>query len=200
MKFDRRQVILGTFILFAFFFYLLKDRERVLPSGKITTTLGEDLNLNFPSPGTENPIPGRPIISISTHKGQMTIELRPDLAPETVINFLTKWANGDCDGRIFHRVEDWVIQGCDPSGDGTGGENKLPTEVSSTSFLTGSVGVARKPFPKNLSNDSQFFIVKKDSTFLDGEYTYFGRVTEGMDVLNSIEAGDIIISTDILTK
>ncbi len=64
----------------------------------------------------------------------------------------------------------------------------------------GSVGVARKPSSEDKSNSSQFFIVKKDSSFLNGEYTYFGQVISGMNVVNSITSGDRIISTEILTK
>ena len=64
----------------------------------------------------------------------------------------------------------------------------------------GSVGVARKDFPKEVSNDSQFFIVKKDSQFLNGEYTYFGRVVSGMDTVNKLSVGNRILSTTILSK
>lgn len=99
-----------------------------------------------------------------------------------------------------HRVEDWVVQGCDPKGDGTGGNSTLPTENSSESFTAGSAGVARKAVPVDVSNDSQFFIVKKDSTFLDGQYTYFGMVASGMNTVDSLSVGDKIISTTILTK
>ena len=77
-----------------------------------------------------------------------------------------KWSRGECDNLTWHRVEDWVVQGCDPAGDGTGGNSILPTETSSEAFTVGAVGVARKSTPKEVSNDSQFFIVKTDAEFL----------------------------------
>lgn len=145
-------------------------------------------------------ISGRPQVEIATAKGTITLELRPDLAPKTVANFLAKFNSDYCNNLTFHRVEDWVIQGCDPKGDGTGGESTLPTENSPEPFVAGSVGVARKAFPTDVSNDSQFFITKTDSQFLDGQYTYFGKVVSGMDVVTNIAVGDRILSTTTLTK
>lgn len=170
-------------------------RNRNLPDG--------DMNTQNPTPTSEvapGVIPGRPQVTIKTSKGDIVIELRPDVAPKTVANFLEKFTNGYCEGKTFHRVEDWVIQGCDPLGNGTGGNTSLPTETSDEEFLAGAVGVARKMEPKELSNDSQFFITKKDSTFLDGEYTYFGKVVSGMDVVNRIAIGDKIESSTVLSK
>lgn len=174
----------------------LKTRG-ILPGGPMSQT-PTPTTMN-PNPST-NPVSGRPQVTIKTTKGDIVIELRPDLAPKTVTNYLQKWTSGYCEGKTFHRVEDWVIQGCDPKGDGTGGNSTLPTETSSASFVTGAVGVARKASPKEWSNDSQFFIVKKDSTFLDGDYTYFGQVISGMDVVNKIAEGDKISTTQVLTK
>lgn len=159
-----------------------------------------------PTPQVENlsvtsePIQGRPRVEINTAKGKIVLELRPDVAPKTVANYLGKWSKGECNNLTFHRVEDWVVQGCDPKGDGTGGNSTLPTENSSESFSTGALGVARKAVPADVSNDSQFFIVKKDSAFLDGQYTYFGKVLSGMDIVNNLAIGDKILSTTILTK
>src|SRR3972149_4425236 len=155
------------------------------------------LNLAGPPPPA---ISGRPQVEIETSKGKLVLELRPDLAPKTVINFLSKWNSGYCDGKTFHRVEDWVVQGCDPSGDGTGGQTTLPSEFSPEPFTAGSLGVARKSTPRELSNDSQFFIVKTDSLFLNSEYTYFGKVLSGMDVVNKLSPGDKIVSSSILSK
>lgn len=149
---------------------------------------------------TPAPIEGRPQVLITTAKGNIVIETRPDLAPKTVANFLAKWNSGYCDGLTWHRVEDWVVQGCDPVGNGTGGELSLPTETSSQTFAPGAVGVARRMDPKELSNDSQIFIVKTPADFLNGEYTYFGSVVSGMEVVNSLVIGDKIISTSVLTK
>ena len=157
-------------------------------------------DMNIPDTLTSAPISGRPQVQISTSKGDFVIELRPDVAPKTVANFLGLFAQGKCNSLTFHRVEDWVVQGCDPQGDGTGGDLTLPTETSSESFVIGSVGVARRTTPKNLSNNYQFFIVKTNSQFLDNEYTYFGKIVSGMDVVNRLAIGDQILSTDILTK
>jgi cyclophilin family peptidyl-prolyl cis-trans isomerase len=197
MKLDRNSLIIGLIFILGLLFFLQKDRERNLPDGKISETTPPVIT--FPSV-TPEPITGRPTVEVNTSKGTFTIELRPDLAPESVVNFLVKWSKEYCDKSVFHRVEDWVVQGCDPQGDGTGGKDSLPTENSTESFLAGSVGVARKPYPKDKSNDSQFFVVKKDSRFLDGEYTYLGRVVSGMEVVNSLTVGDTINSTIALTK
>lgn len=172
-----------------------KDREKNLPPGKITETEPPEF-----ADITPQPVPGNPRVEITTSKGKFTLELRPDLAPESVTNFLNKWSAGYCNNTAFHRVEDWVVQGCDPQGNGLGGKNTMPTENSTESFMVGSVGVARKPYPKDMSNDSQFFIVKKNSLFLDGEYTYLGRVISGIETVNNLQPGDVIISTAILTK
>ena len=173
-----------------------KNYKKTLTTGKVsqaTPTAGESGTL-------QQPLKTKPQVLISTSKGDFTIELRPDVAPKTVTNFLAKFSSGYCDNLTWHRVEDWVVQGCDPVGTGTGGLSNLPTETSSESFVTGSVGVARKSFPKEVSNDSQFFIAKKDSQFLNGEYTYFGKVISGMPIVNSLSVGDKIISTTILSK
>lgn len=183
--------------LFGIGFYLNRNRDTApLSNGTINQGTPAPTNMGT----VDAPIPGRPQATITTSKGKFTIELRPDLAPKTVANYLDKFNTGYCNGKTFHRVEDWVVQGCDPKGDGTGGGDTLPTEISAGTFTTGAVGVARKAQPKDVSNDSQFFIVKKDSTFLDGEYTYFGHVISGMDVVNSLAIGDTIGAVDVLTK
>lgn len=178
-------------------FIIYKAKQKInLPIGKVTQTQ----EIAGQSATMQNPNLGKPQVKISTSKGDFVIELRPDVAPKTVANYLAKFSTGFCQNLTWHRVEDWVVQGCDPKGDGTGGESNLPTETSNESFLVGGVGVARKASPKEYSNDSQLFIVKKNSQFLDGEYTYFGKVIEGMNIVNSLQVGDKIISTTILSK
>jgi len=83
-----------------------------------------------------------------------------------------------------------VVQGGDPLGTGTGGE-KVPSEYNDLSFKLGSVGIARGQDPA-INNGSQWFIVKKDSTLLDKQYTNFGLVTSGIEVVNGIKIGDKI--------
>lgn len=122
--------------------------------------------------------------------GIVKIQLSPNAAPKTVANFAAKANGGSYDNLTFHRVEDWVVQGGDPLGNGTGGGNQA-TELSGEPFKIGAVGIARGGNIA-ISNDMQFFIVKKDSEFLNAQYTYFGFVTEGMDVVNQVKIGDKI--------
>lgn len=132
------------------------------------------------------------IASIETDKGIIEVELYPDKAPNTVKNFLDKAASGYYKGLKFHRVEDWVIQGGDPLGNGTGG-GKMPTELNDVPFVDGSLGVARGG-DIQVSNDSQFFICTTDCGWLDKKYTNFGKVTKGMDIAKKIAIGDKILS------
>ncbi len=134
--------------------------------------------------------------TIKTSKGNINIILFGDIAPNTVKNFVVKADTGYYNNLIFHRVEDWVIQGGDPKGDGTGGGQMGAEQTPSKEFVTGSVGVARGPNPQ-INNDSQFFITKSDATWLNGQYTNFGLVTSGMSVVNNIEKGDKIESITI---
>lgn len=141
--------------------------------------------------------------TIVTSRGTIVMTLFPDFAPKTVSNFVAKAKSGYYVGLKFHRVEDWVVQGGDPlSRDdsqkslwGTGGGN-IPTELSKQPFGVGAVGVARGG-DITISNDSQFFFTKKDSQFLNNQYTNFGQVTSGMDVVNNIQIGDTIQSITV---
>jgi cyclophilin family peptidyl-prolyl cis-trans isomerase len=148
---------------------------------------------------TNNPTPTQKPATKATvelAKGvTFTFTLRPDKAPQTVDRFAGKSRSGFYNNLTFHRVEDWVVQGGDPSGNGTGGE-KVPSEYNDLSFTLGAVGIARGP-DKAINNGSQFFVVKKDSTFLDKDYTNFGQVTSGMDVVNGIKIGDKIKSITV---
>ncbi len=137
-------------------------------------------------------IPPFSTATITTGKGTIIIELFPDAAPNTVANFASKASSNFYNGLIFHRIEDWVAQGGDPLGNGTGG-GEMPTELNNNPFIRGSVGVARRD-DINISNDSQFFITKTDASHLDSLYTNFGQVTSGMEVVDSLTIGDKIIS------
>lgn len=134
--------------------------------------------------------------TISTSKGDIELELYPDVAAKTVENLVEKAKSGFYENLTFHRVEDWVIQGGDPLGNGAGGGN-MPVEFNSKPFVVGSVGVASQGDGK-VQNDAQFFITKKDASWLNGQYTNFGIVTKGMDVVNNIAIGDkiLIITTE----
>lgn len=132
---------------------------------------------------------------IKTSKDDIELSLYPTDAPNTVNNFVQKAKSGFYNNLTFHRVEDWVIQGGDPLGNGTGGGN-MPVEFNTKPFIVGSLGVASRGDGKT-QNDAQFFITKKDSPFLNAKYTNFGIVTKGMDVVNKIQIGDKILEIDL---
>lgn len=132
---------------------------------------------------------------VDTNKGSISINLYQVAAPKTIQNYIEKSNAGFYNGLTFHRVEDWVVQGGDPKGTGTGG-GKIPTELSSIPFKEGSVGVARGQ-DINMSNDAQFFICTKDCDWLTGQYTIFGQVTKGLEIAKSIEIGDTITSVTL---
>lgn len=127
---------------------------------------------------------------IKTAKGNIEVGLYTEKAPKTIDNFLSKAKSGFYSSLTFHRVEDWVIQGGDPKGDGTGGGDQT-TELSDAPFKAGSLGAARAGDIK-VSNDSQFFICTTDCSWLTGQYTNFGEVISGMDVVKKIQIGDKI--------
>jgi peptidyl-prolyl cis-trans isomerase B (cyclophilin B) len=128
--------------------------------------------------------------------GIVQMALRPDKAPSTVATFISKVNAGFYNGLTFHRVvADFVVQGGDPKGDGTGGGNQ-PTELSDLPFCKGSLGIARGGDVK-ISNDSQWFICTGSCRHLDNLYTNFGQVTSGMDVVLGIKIGDKIKSIKI---
>lgn len=124
-----------------------------------------------------------------------TISLYPKVAPQTVENFLNKFSSDYYTNLTFHRVEDWVVQGGDPLGNGTGGGD-ITTELNDMSFKKGAVGIARSGDIRQ-SNDSQFFIVTKDSEFLDKQYSYMGQVTAGFDNVLKVKVGDKIKSVSV---
>ena len=122
-----------------------------------------------------------------------TVELYPQYAPETVENFVNLVSSGFYDGLTFHRViDDFMAQGGDPDGTGTGGsEKKIHGEFVQNGFTQntlshtrGVISMARQSNDFN-SASSQFFICYGDETFLDGQYAAFGKVIEGMEVVDS---------------
>jgi len=138
----------------------------------------------------QGPINASVSATIKTSKGDIDVILFGDVAPNTVRNFILKADTNFYNGLIFHRVEDWVIQGGDPNGNGTGG-GQMAAETNSKPFVVGSLGMARGSNPQ-INNDSQFFITKEEADWLNGQYTNFGIVTSGMDVVDSIQIGDKI--------
>lgn len=134
-----------------------------------------------------------PIVTITMADGSvMKAELYPDTAPETVNNFISLIKKGFYDGLKFHRViRGFMIQGGDPDGNGTGGPGySIKGEFASNGFennlkhTKGVLSMARTMIPD--SAGSQFFIMHEDAPHLDGEYAAFGKITEGIDVVNKI--------------
>lgn len=143
----------------------------------------------------ENMETKNPIVTIEMENGdKISVELYPQVAPNTVNNFISLVKKGFYDGTIFHRViSGFMIQGGDPEGSGMGGpgysikgefaQNGVANDLKHTE---GVISMARAMHPD--SAGSQFFIMHKDAPHLDGAYAAFGKVVEGMDVVNSIAA------------
>jgi peptidyl-prolyl cis-trans isomerase B (cyclophilin B) len=128
--------------------------------------------------------------TLHTNHGAIAIELFDDDAPKTVDNFLKLARDGFYNGVIFHRIiPDFMIQGGDPTGTGTGGPGyTFEDEFNDHKIVRGALAMANAG-PN--TNGSQFFIVTTDAApWLDGKHTVFGRVTDGMDVVNAISASD----------
>lgn len=134
--------------------------------------------------------------TIQTEKGDIVVYLDAAAAPEHVNNFIFLSKAGFYNGLTFHRVEPgFVIQGGDPLGEGNGGPGyTVPGEFELT-HVEGALAMARLPDqvnPNRESSGSQFYITLAPTPFLDGQYSVFGRVEEGMDVVRAIEVGDEI--------
>ena len=134
-----------------------------------------------------------PIVTFEMESGgKMVAELYPEVAPNTVNNFISLIKKGFFDGLIFHRViPGFMIQGGDPQGSGMGGPGyEIPGEFTANGFQNdlkhdrGVLSMARSSNPD--SAGSQFFIMHKKSPHLDGAYAAFGKITEGMDVVDKI--------------
>ena len=134
-----------------------------------------------------------PIVTIEMENGDvMKAELYPEIAPNTVNNFISLVNKGFYDGVIFHRViRGFMIQGGDPQGTGVGGPGySIKGEFSYNGFANdlkhtkGVLSMARTMFPNSAS--SQFFIMHEDAPHLDGQYAAFGKVTEGIEVVDEI--------------
>ena len=129
------------------------------------------------------------ILTLDT--GKVTIRLRPDLAPDHVARIKELAREGFYDGVVFHRViPGFMAQGGDPTGSGMGGSKKtnLKAEFSNAPHLRGVCSMARSSNPN--SANSQFFICFDDASFLDGQYTVWGEVTEGMEAVDALPKGE----------
>ena len=135
---------------------------------------------------------GTPHLMLTLPAGVVDVELLPDLAPKHVERIVTLTDQGFYNGLKFHRViAGFMAQTGDPKGDGTGGSDlpDLKAEFTTTqSFQRGVLGMARSSNPD--SANSQFFITYADASFLDGQYTIFGKVVSGMEFVDALKKGD----------
>lgn len=175
-----------------------KQETSTEPEATPPTEADPSLNL------AREPKAGDEVAVLETDLGKIVIMFYPEIAPKTVENFKTLVKEGFYDGTRFHRnILDFMIQGGDPKSKdlskaaewGTGGhmvdgaEVNVPAEFSQAKHVRGMVSMARSADPNSAS--SQFFIVQADSPHLDGQYTAFGYVVEGMDVVDKIvKTGD----------
>ena len=139
------------------------------------------------------------IIELAT--GEVTVDLLPDVAPKHVARIKELARAGFYDGIVFHRViPGFMAQTGDPTGTGTGGSDKpnLPAEFSKQPFERGTLGMARTQNPN--SANSQFFICFERSSWLDGQYTVFGKVTKGMDLIDKVAPGEPPAKPDRMVK
>jgi peptidylprolyl isomerase len=137
------------------------------------------------------------IAHVYTTRGHFIVELAPGIALEHVNSFVFLARDRFYNGTVFHRVEPgFVVQGGDPTGTGTGGPGyTVPLEASQEPFVRGVVGMARSSDPN--SAGSQWFVTLGDASHLNGEYTVFGKVVQGMEFVDCIEVGDRIIDLAI---
>jgi len=143
-------------------------------------------------------IPAGNHIKIETEHGDILIELYPDSAPNTVANFKALAGKGFYDGLKFHRViAGFMAQGGDPEGTGRGGPGyKVKAEFNARKHVRGTVAMARSSDPD--SAGSQFYICFAPQPHLDGQYTIFGQVVEGMDVVDQIKQDDVMNKVTVL--
>ena len=139
-------------------------------------------------------------VTMVTDKGTIKLRLFPDVAPQHVNSFVVLISEGFYDGLNFHRYEPgFVIQGGDPQGNGMGGPGyKVNAEFSDRPHKAGTLAMARSQNPN--SAGSQFYICLDTASFLDRQYTVFGEVTDGMDVVKKIRKGDKIQSVTVQTS
>ena len=133
-------------------------------------------------------------ITMETSKGAIVIQLYPQHAPKTVNNFVFLTKEGFYDGLKFHRViRNFMIQGGDPTGTGSGGPGYQFEDETRGNPLKHETGVLSMANAGANTNGSQFFITHSPQPHLDGKHTVFGKVTSGMEVVNAIAQGDVMV-------
>jgi peptidylprolyl isomerase len=137
---------------------------------------------------------------LETTQGTVVVAMRPDLAPGHVARIKELVRDGFYDGVVFHRVIDgFMAQTGDPTGTGTGGSGKkLRAEFNKEKHVRGTVSMARAQNPD--SGDSQFFICFEDAPYLNGQYTVWGKVIEGMENVDKIKRGEPVDDPDSIVS
>ncbi len=137
-------------------------------------------------------------VTMETSKGTITLELYPQHAPKTVNNFVFLVREGFYNGVVFHRViPNFMIQGGDPTGTGRGGPGYRFEDELDTNPLRHEAKVLSMANAGPDTNGSQFFITHAPQPHLDGKHTVFGKVTDGVDVVDAIEGGDVMESVTV---
>lgn len=193
----------AVIVVFGIFLLIPKNNNATEVSDTTNTAQNNNLQGELMNKVTSYPQVSANKAVISVEGGNIELELYPDIAPKTVTNFATLAANKFYDGLTFHRVEDWVVQGGDPLGNGTGGvsiygesfedEIDADSELYQQGYVEGVLAMANRG-PN--TNSSQFFIITKD-TPLSPAYTIFGRVATGMEIAKQLKVGAKIESITI---
>ncbi len=136
--------------------------------------------------------------TITTNRGDIVLDLSAEHAPKTVNNFVALARDGFYDGLTFHRViPNFMIQGGDPNGTGTGGPGYRFEDETAGNPLRHETGVISMANAGPNTNGSQFFITHAPQSHLDGRHTVFGKVTQGQDVVDAVKQGDTMTSVSI---
>lgn len=170
------------------------DPIRTTPEAGATTTTGASSNIKQYNAAPAMTIDAAKtyVATIKTGKGDVTIELDPQTAPQTVNNFVFLAKDGYYNGVTFHRVlPDLLAQAGDPTGTGSGGPGyDLPVEQTSEPFTAGIIAMAKPQEAGAANNGSQFFIMLTDEPTYEGDFTAFGKVTDGLEVLRELTPRD----------
>ncbi len=140
------------------------------------------------------------VVKLETTQGEISLELYPEHAPKTVNNYIFLINEGFYDGVTFHRVIDnFMVQGGDPTGTGRGGPGyKFEDELINNPLKHDSKVISMANAGPN-TNGSQFFITHSPQSHLDGKHTVFGKVTEGEDIVDKVQQGDVILKASVLS-
>ncbi len=191
-------IIVGVIILAVVAWLLLRNNDKnteQLTSNNTSNSMNQTdtpTQTETTPPATNEAIEGNTVVMEVKDFGTIKIQLNTEAAPQTSANFLKLVQDKFYNGLTFHRIaKNFVIQGGDPKGDGTGGPGyTIPAEIG-LKHTKGAIAMARlgdQVNPTKASSGSQFYIALNDLAMLDGEYTVFGQVVEGMDVVEKIGA------------